>query len=124
MYTVRVDKVNMIITFEVSGLIQLDELISISQEVRYTLMQFKQSEVSILVIEEHLDPFPQECLPIVIEIEKLILTHAKKGASVCRRVVTRMQLNRVEESARRCVNGIRIARFASEREALDYLIRG
>ena len=122
MHTIHVNYTDQIITFEVSGLITKEEADLLSKGLAEALYQFAPRDVLVLIGMELLDPVPQECLPFFAIMIDMTLTHAKKVASINKRVVTRMQMDRITQSIMREHNDtVEVVRFNTRQEAMRYL---
>ena len=124
MHTIHVDYTKKIITFEVAGILDLDSVKAFTHDLEEALYQFGPKEVSILACMELLDPVAQNCLPYMADSIAKAIAHARKIASVHKRVITRMQMERIEKSVYTgSEDQIRIVRFSTRQQAMRYLLR-
>ena len=95
MYTIHLDKENRLIRADLSGRINRDEVMSYFADLVNIIQPLKQEEYSMILSIEKLDPLPQELLPIMVECMVCILRNLDRIAVVHKKVVTRMQFQRI-----------------------------
>lgn len=122
MYRISEDKGIKIVTIELSGFMDLGEFVVFTQKLLLVLQQYKEKEVSILALVERLDPISQESLQICLDSLSKTTKYFNKMAFVNRRVVTRMQSERIINLLFK-EKGIKIETqtFKTTREALAFL---
>lgn len=122
MYKIDIDKDNKLIKIELSGSINQDELKTYKNKVIDIVNQFNQKEVLILILMEKLDPLSQDCLNLCVEFLVRVSSYIKKIAFVHKRVVTRMQSDRIVRMANN-IHGCELPSksFGERTEALAYL---
>lgn len=123
MYRINLDVINKIICIELSGSISLNEINTYLAEIKDLVNKFERGRYSMLILAQRLDPFAQNCLPVVQQITEIILNWAHKIAVVNgNRTLTKMQLRRTETEARKKVSSdTPIMRFQVINEAMNYL---
>jgi hypothetical protein len=123
MYRFAVDEVNKIIHIEVSGFLKRDEILAFVNDKRELFKQYFPKEYSLLIDAQRLDAISQDCIQLYQEVMEVGLDWAKKIAVVNgNRMVTRMQMKRIESSAKqKDETKIAIMRFKSIPEALRYI---
>lgn len=122
MYKIDTDKDNKLIHIELSGRIQWDELRNYTNDAIKIVREFGKNEVLILATLERLDPFAQSDIPLCIESLYSVSDYIKKIAFVHKRVVTRMQMDRIVKEVNTLNGGLLNARNCStKKEALKYL---
>ena len=125
MYKIDTDKDNKLIYIELSGQIQCDELQNYINELINLVSQFGKNEVMILATVERQDPFAQCCIPLLVECYCKIWGNIKKVAYVQKRVVTRMQVDRIVKEVNNLSGGLLAVRtFSTRKEALKFLNEG
>lgn len=123
MYNITIDSEAKLIYIELSGFMDQKEVEASATEVISILSQLKDKEYSMYADLGRLDPIPQDSIPIVTEAFKKSLLQLKKIATVHNRTVTRMQMRRIETSAKEGNNiENQILRFRTREEALSYLL--
>ena len=122
MYKIDVDKDNKIINIELSGHMQLEELETYTTEIIEIINHFNKNEVLILASMERLDPVSQANLPICIENLTALSAYIKKIAFVHKRVVTRIQQERIVKAVN-VKNGRNLPAmsFNTKNDALKFL---
>lgn len=95
MYRIDADKDKRLIRIEASGHLQLEELKNICKDMKEAAEQFGSDKIAILALLERLDPISQENVAICIENFIALSARINKIASVHKRVVTRMQNERL-----------------------------
>jgi hypothetical protein len=86
------------------------------------LGQFGKKEVLILAKVERLDPFAQSSIPLCIDCLSKTAGYIKKIAFVHKRVVTRMQIDRIVNEVNAIHGGTLIAKSCCTRnQALKFL---
>jgi hypothetical protein len=123
MYRFAVDEVNKIIHIEVSGVLERDEILAFVNDKRELFKQYLPQEYSLLIDAQRLDAISQDCIQLYQEVMEVGLDWAKKIAVVNgNRMVTQMQMKRIESSAKqKYETKIAIMRFKSIPEALRYI---
>lgn len=122
MYKIDTDKDNKLIHIELSGRILWDELQNYTDDAIKIIHQFGKNEVLILAILERLDPFAQSDIPLCIEGLYTVSGYIKKIAFVHKRVVTRMQMDRIVKEVNSLNGGLLNARSCNtKKEALKFL---
>jgi CO dehydrogenase/acetyl-CoA synthase delta subunit len=123
MYRFAVDEVNKIIHIEVSGFLERDEILAFVNDKRELFKQYFPKEYSLLIDAQRLDAISQDCIQLYQEVMEAGLDWAKKIAVVNgNRMVTQMQMKRIESSAKqKDETKIAIMRFKSIPEALRYI---
>lgn len=124
MYTIHVDKENKLIRVELSGRINRDEVYRYTTELKNILQMPKESEYRMLLSVERLDPLPQELLPIMVDCMGSIGKTLDNIAVVYKKVVTRMQFQRIITLA--CLHSDltnKFNKFNSLTDAIQYLVK-
>jgi hypothetical protein len=123
MYRFSVDDINKIIHIEISGILKRDEILAFIDDKRKLFKQYLPKEYSLLIDAQRLDAISQDCIQLYQEVMKTGLDWAKKIAVVNgNRMVTRMQMNRIESNVRQENEPkIAIMRLKSISEALRYI---
>jgi len=122
LYKIVVDANSKIIYITIAGQTTTDEVRAGTMEINDLLLQFEAKEFSILISAERLDPISQDSIPLIQESMKFVIERANKIAAVHKRVITMMQMRRIEKKTFNN-EGLRdrIARFNSAKEALAYI---
>ena len=124
MYRFAVDEINKIIHIDISGFLKKDEILAFANDKRELFKQYNQNEYSLLIDAQRLDAISQDSVQYYQEAMETGLNWAKKIAVVNgNRMVTRMQMKRIESTARQdSEEKIAIMRFKTIAEALRYII--
>lgn len=123
MHRINLDVINKIIYIEASGSISVMDIRNAVADLSKVFDKSNRGHYSMLLLEQRLDPFPQDSLPDLKEALKLVLGWAKKIAVVnsCR-TVTKMQVKRIEAEVRKEVySDIPIMRFQTLKDAMNYI---
>ncbi len=123
MYRINLDVISKIIYVEISGSMSSAEIDAYVTELSNLVYKFDKRQYSMLFLCQRLDPFSQDNIQAIQKATELIIDWAKKAAVVCgNRIVTKMQLKRVETEARKNVtSSTPIMGFRFISEALNYL---
>jgi hypothetical protein len=122
MYKIDADKDKKLIRIELSGHMQSEELKKYNREIFDAINRFCENEVLILASMVRLDPISQENLPACIENLAVLSARIKKIAFVHKRVVTRMQQERIVKEANRIAGrALNAKNFNAEADALRFL---
>lgn len=124
MYTIHIDEENKLFRVELSGRLNRDEIYNYTTELKNILRQSKYSDYHMLMSVEKLDPLPQELLPIMIDCMGRIGKTLNNIAVVYKKVVTRMQFQRIITLA--CLHSDlnhKFSKFSSLTDAFHYLKR-
>jgi hypothetical protein len=123
MYSIDVDTTNRIINIVLAGSVSIQEIEAYAKEIYDLFYNAKEKEYSILASLGRLDPVSQDCIPHLTEAMKIALMRANKIATVHKRVVTQMQMHKIERDAKSDILNTdnKVMRFSSMREAINYL---
>lgn len=123
MYSINIDSSTRIINIELSGIMDKEEVERYTAEINSLLPRLHGGEYSMYADLRRLDPVSQDSLPLLIEASRNSLLHFRKIATVHKRTVTKMQMRRIESTAKANDDNIqnKIVRFYTPREAMSYL---
>lgn len=125
MYRINLDVINKIICIDVSGSMSSKELNKFIVDINDLVIKFEQKQYSMLIMAQRLDPLSQDNLPVLQQVAEIALQWADKIVIVNgNRTVTRMQLSRiVNEARKRIKSNTPIVKFHVINEAVNYLNR-
>ncbi len=125
LHKIKLDYVNKIITTDLSGKLDADDLILYYHDLWNLFHRFHPKECAFIGTISKLDPLSQESAGHFKQIIELCLARAKKIAIVHgNRTVTRMQMQRLEEEVRKeFFSEIQIMRFVNHHSAIKYILK-
>lgn len=123
MYRINLDNNKKIICIDISGSMSLDEIYSFINEFSDLVSKFNQRQFSILILANRLDPISQDNVVVFQQIIEIAHIWANKIAVVYgNRIITKMQLTRIESEIRNKLNSdTPLKGFYIISEAMNYL---
>ncbi len=122
MYKIEVDRNKKLVTVEVIGCFNKSEILSFVSETEVILNQFGKKEVSILMLMDRADPVSQEDSPLLSNSLSSSAEYIKKIANVHKKVVTRMQMQRMENEVNKITGEtLEVGKFFCKKDAMDFL---
>jgi hypothetical protein len=123
MYTINTDMDKKLVNVEISGTIDYGRIKVFISEIEEIIYHFRKQEASVLILLNRMDPVAQEYLPLLIKSVSGGAEYIRRIAIVQDKVVTRMQMKRIEnEVAKIIARELEIRRFDNKRDALKYLL--
>lgn len=123
MYKIEVEAEKKLVKVEIKGSFTTEEINSYLIEIDEILICYGKKEAKVLMALERMDPVTQDNLQLLIKGLSVEERYIKKFALVEGKVVTRMQMKRLETEANKLIqNELVVGRFNNKRDAMIFLL--
>lgn len=122
MYNIEVDMTKKLLSVEIKGIFDSDDLRAYITETHEIMKGFGHKEALILFVFSRMDPVTQENLHIMVQALSAEADRIKKIAKVEGKVVTRMQMRRMVAEVNKMIGeDLAVDWFDNTQDAMRYL---